>query len=230
MAKPEDANLMDGVLHADPYLHTTGYSKDGLENAVFICEYDVSFSLLYFTEAAFLLRREDVDELWLSLSASRNSASDEANRKRAYVVRRAGNEHAAARRLLHRLFGDRTGYGWPGQLQVAGLVDEAAFKDLVQELESKLRAIRAANQLIESDIVRVAGDFGLSPEPSFKEQNRWMARCPETNHHLHMDPSKNLFMCGWCKQGGGIEELRKFVEQRRVAKCTGQHDALRGGR
>ena len=237
MVNQNNIDLTGEVLHADPYLNTTEYCKDGIEKAQFICEYELWYEIAAFTEKAFLLRREDVDELWLAISFPSirrpqtvkqdviSDCSDEVHAstdfKCAYVVRRSGNEYEAARRLLQRLFRDRSLYGWPEKLQASGLVDEAEFQNLAKELENEFNAIRTENQLLESAIVMLARELQLSPEPSSTERNRWTARCPETNHHLYIDPSKNLFMCGWCKQGGGNEDLRNFVQHKRDVKRHG---------
>jgi hypothetical protein len=43
----------------------------------------------------------------------------------------------------------------------------------------------------------------------------WIARCPGTNHTLHMQPKRNLFFCGYCGVKGGMAELDEFAAQRK---------------
>jgi hypothetical protein len=43
----------------------------------------------------------------------------------------------------------------------------------------------------------------------------WIARCPGTNHTLEMQPKRNLFYCGYCRVGGGIDDLGEFAAQRK---------------
>jgi hypothetical protein len=43
----------------------------------------------------------------------------------------------------------------------------------------------------------------------------WIACCPGTKHPLELQPKRNLFYCGYCRVGGGIDELDEFVAQRR---------------
>ena len=78
----------------------------------------------------------------------------------------------------------------------------------------------------ETEIVTKAAHLGLSPKASNLGVRTWIARCPGTNHTLDLQPKRNLFYCGYCRVGGGIDKLDEFVAQRRRSKAA----AFIGGR
>jgi hypothetical protein len=78
----------------------------------------------------------------------------------------------------------------------------------------------------ETEIVTKAAQLGLLPKASNLGIRTWIARCPGTNHTLELQPKKNLFYCGYCRVGGGRDELDEFVAQRRRSKAA----AFIGGR
>jgi hypothetical protein len=67
-------------------------------------------------------------------------------------------------------------------------------------------------------------DLRCSPPISAEESG---ARCPGTNHTLELKSKKNLFYCGCCRAGGGIDELVEFVARKRrtAAGFTGRRIA-----
>jgi hypothetical protein len=78
--------------------------------------------------------------------------------------------------------------------------------------------IKKENELWrEAKIVTKAAHLGLALQPSHFSIGTWIACCPGTNHTLELQPKRNLFYCGYCRVGGGIDELDEFVAQRRSA-------------
>ena len=41
-----------------------------------------------------------------------------------------------------------------------------------------------------------------------------------TNHALELQPKRNLFYCGYCRVGGGKDELDEFTAQRRITNYS----------
>lgn len=64
------------------------------------------------------------------------------------------------------------------------------------------------------EIVYVAEELGLYTRPTATSTDHWRATCPGTSHFLKLQASNDLFFCGYCKRGGGIDELRIFVKER----------------
>jgi len=65
----------------------------------------------------------------------------------------------------------------------------------------------------EAEIVTKAAQLGLSPTASSLGVGAWIARCPGTNHNLHMQPKRNLFFCGYCGVKGGMAELDESLHR-----------------
>jgi hypothetical protein len=60
-----------------------------------------------------------------------------------------------------------------------------------------------------------AAHLGLALQASHFSRGTWIARCRGINHTLELQPKQNLFYCGYCRFGGGMDELDAFVAQRR---------------
>lgn len=223
---------MSDILYADPFLKSPDRTRGIPNGANLICAYGVWIEIDWVTEVALLRRRDDVDELWLVLGPYKKLFEDicaglpSENGHRnddclqsglAYVVPRIGDEIAACRSLLRSLFRDRIHYMQPLQLETPGILDEATFISLTSDLKDEIKAVSEITKKAESEIVKVAHQLQLNPQPSGTDADGWLARCPETNHHLHISASGESFWCGWCKRKGGSEELRAFKKERQVS-------------
>ena len=56
-------------------------------------------------------------------------------------------------------------------------------------------------------IVTKAAHLGIALQASHFSRGTWIACCPGTNHTLELQPKRNLFYCGYCRVGGGVDEL-----------------------
>jgi len=66
----------------------------------------------------------------------------------------------------------------------------------------------------EAKIILKAAELGLLPKPSKYRSGIWVANCPGMNNHeIELQPKRNLFRCGYCRVGGGIEQLVEFAAQ-----------------
>ena len=64
----------------------------------------------------------------------------------------------------------------------------------------------------ETEIIRVARELGLHPEPAGTSPTHWYARCPvRRGHRLMISTSNDHFGCGYCRVKGGVGELRSLV-------------------
>ena len=185
-------------------------SPDSLPRDVrFVCAYGLFLGIDTIEEEVFIRRTDDHDELW---------TANELGRGRAVVGSREGSEADAALALLDMLFRSRIGFEWVSDFVSGGIIDKVTFERTVSNIEGKLND-NAENALAnEAEIVFTARKLGLSPTPGGLTPNHWIARCPETNHNLHIDAADNEFGCGWCKRKRGPDELRLFREDRRKWK------------
>jgi hypothetical protein len=98
---------------------------------------------------------------------------------------------------------------------VGGLVPEGWFGHLVARLENEWEENRQKAEKRETEIIKVARELGLSPEPTSTGPDYWQATCPEKNHPLYINAAADSFGCGWCRRKGGVEELRALVKERK---------------
>lgn len=213
---------------ADPWLKEAGEDPRVPDDALFVCAYVIDFMVDTVTEAAFLRRTADSDELWVTmdlgvytirrLAEGRLSPRDlEAGLPRTgrvFAIPRKDDPRAACLVLLGYLVRTRVGHYWPGRFIAGGIVGKAAFKGLVERIEHELDENARKAREVETEIILAARELKLNPEPTGKGSSSWRARCPETNHPLYIDAATNSFGCGWCKRKGGPEELRAFVKER----------------
>ena len=108
---------------------------------------------------------------------------------------------------------------WAGLLgkERVGIVINASWLEM-DEIEKGNEVSRKAA------VVAKAEQLGLAPEASRLIRGTWTARCPGTNHTLELQPKKNLFCCGYCKVGGGIEKLKQFSAHKRWAPRSSESD------
>jgi len=64
----------------------------------------------------------------------------------------------------------------------------------------------------ETEIIHVARQLGLNPEPAGIGPVQWYARCPGARgHQIMITTSDDQFGCGYCRVNGGVDELRAFA-------------------
>lgn len=214
----------------DPWLKRARHAKRLPKDALFACTYDLDINGPDIVpEACFLRRTKTRDELWLvgldtfaegDIVAGNVSPRD-IERGRvldlgcAYAVPKKGDDLSACLDLLYRLFSARVGFYWPTGFVAAGIVQESAFNSLVGRLKHELEDNAEKARLRETEIILVARELELNPQPTGTGPDYWQATCPRTNHPLYINAAENSFGCGWCRRKGGIEELRAFVKERR---------------
>jgi hypothetical protein len=98
----------------------------------------------------------------------------------------------------------------------AGLLSKGHVWAIVSSVGLEMDEIKKENELgRKAKIVTKAAQLGLALQASHFSRDTWIACCPGTNHTLELQPKRNLFYCGCCRVGGGIDELDEFVAQRR---------------
>jgi hypothetical protein len=103
----------------------------------------------------------------------------------------------------------------------AGLLGKGHVWAIISSVCLDMDETRKANELWrEAKIVTKAAQLGLALQASHFSRGTWIACCPGTNHTLELRPKQNLFYCGCCRVGGGIDELDGFVSQRRSTAAS----------
>jgi hypothetical protein len=118
--------------------------------------------------------------------------------------------------LLPGIIARRRHYaGEPGVIR-GGLLSKNGVEAIISGVRLEMEEIKKENtEWREAEIIAEAARLGLSPEPSGLDPGLWIAHCPRTNHSLLIQPKRNQFYCGYCRVGGGIDELLEFVSKRR---------------
>jgi hypothetical protein len=98
----------------------------------------------------------------------------------------------------------------------AGLFSKTHVWAIISSVCREMDEIRNENELgRRAEIVTTATHSGLALQPCQFSRGTWIACCPGTNHTLELKPEQNLFYCGCCRVGGGINELAEFVARKR---------------
>jgi hypothetical protein len=220
------------VILADPFGSKCGRVVALPADARLACAYEVFVQFEYFSEAAFFRRTDATDELWIGEDGIAPVSvgdvggiglSEEAFRAQfdrficAFVVPRAGDERSACLGLLELLLRARFDFCAPEEFSVPGIVDAPAYDGLVARIANEREENKRKARAGETEIIRVARELGLQPEPTGDGPSHWCATCPGRNHHLLIGAESNSFGCGYCRRKGSVEELRAFVAERRAA-------------
>ena len=115
--------------------------------------------------------------------------------------------------------------GAPGDIDhliATGYINKAHFRTLLERVKCYREKERLEREAFskqayenETEIIHVARELGLNPEPAGIGPIQWYANCPGTGHTLMITTSNDDFGCGYCRVKGGIDELRAFVAERR---------------
>jgi hypothetical protein len=97
-----------------------------------------------------------------------------------------------------------------------GLLSKKHLWAIISSVRREMDEIRKENEVWrEAEIVTKARQLGLSPKASSLSERTWIAYCPGTKHPIELLPKRNRFYCGYCRVGGGIDELDEFAAQRK---------------
>lgn len=176
-------------------------------DSVLVCTYLLDVGMACIDEEAWFVRSSGVDTLWVWNEYQKGSPSSAPS---------ADEPDVASRRLLDRAIRGAWAFQFPKHVVRPGLLSEGDLKEILASIKADLE--RQAEEALcrESDIVRVARELGVGPEPTGTGPVHWQARCPGTNHPLYIQAATGTFGCGWCKRKGGEAELRAFVAERRA--------------
>ena len=92
---------------------------------------------------------------------------------------------------------------------ILGCIESYRERERVQS-EEYMRQAREN----ETEIIHVARELGLHPQPAGTGPVQWYARCPGARwHQIMITTSDDQFGCGYCRVRGGVEELREFADK-----------------
>jgi hypothetical protein len=161
-----------------------------------------------------------IDEVEVEICCQRNGGVDQVfSTTMAWLRAERPSEDTLARSVETLLFGIiarcRRYAGEPVDIR-AGLFSKQHMWAIVSSVGLEMDEIKNGNEMWrESNLITKAAQLGLALEASHFSRGTWIACCPGTNHTLELQPKRNLFECGGCGVGGGIDELDEFVAQRR---------------
>lgn len=129
-----------------------------------------------------------------------------------------GDKLQACKELLLHRYRSTVGFYWPTDFIKDGMLTESMYHEIIDTIKNELDKQAEIARESKSEIVTVARELGLGPEPTGTGPYSWRARCPKTSHPLYINTESNTFGCGWCKRKGGPGELQAFMKERRSKK------------
>ena len=175
-------------------------------DAVFLCSVEV-YAELDTTSLTFHLHRADgTDTLWIK--------TDFRSPRVVGSMPATDTLEAAGMRMIEGAMHSRWHFGNPaGGFTVGLLTQQQVLAAFAQVQEEIARTKELAAQTADRPIVALARELRLDPTPSGTGPASWEARCPGGHHYLRIQAETGEFGCGYCKQKGGIEELRAFASR-----------------
>ena len=193
------------------------------EDAVFACAYFAFLNPFDFVEVVFFRKTKELDELWVAVWSYEiyDGLSDYSTKEQydnfgcSQVALLHSDEASACRSLLNQHFRSQVGFSGPSDFIQSGIITEPEYKGIIDGLRYELDQFARSARSNRSEIIDVAEELGLFPEPTGTGPHAWRASCPRTSHPLYISTDSNTFGCGWCRRKGGSDELRAFVKDRR---------------
>ncbi len=190
----------------DPWMKHWGDAEAVPDDAEFLCSFDLDVAIDFVAESAYIRHTETRSELWIE---------NEFGRGIVVAVPKTSSEKVPAAVLMDHRIRSLAGFAWPDSFHEAGLMTEAEYTAIINSIKVEREGNRDAAQKARTEIIALADELELRPEPTGTGKDQWQANCPGTNHHLFIVSSTNSFGCGYCRRKGGPDELRTFVEDRR---------------
>ena len=229
----DQERLRSADVEVDLWCKATGPLPPG---AVTVLVHEVFFQIEWFEQIIWFSRTESHDQLWAFTDFECDTAGiletcerrNRAQRLRMFAtetscelsVPRARTFDESLIELLVSFLSTPAGHPYDiDQLVATGHINKRHYRILLDRIdrddrrkavihEENCRQARAN----ETEIVHVAGELGLNPEPAGVGPVHWYARCPARGgHRIMMTTSDDRFFCGYCKVSGGVEELREFA-------------------
>lgn len=190
-----------------------------------VCEYEEDVFVDGLRARLYFARSGDSDVLyhWNELDGGPDPSDDQAPYVRATVAAvapRSGTERQAAARMLGAVWRSQWGTSHPRRYRSGELVSRVVFRRVRGEIEAEWEARRAeAEKHRGAELIRVAEELGLQPQPAGAGPHAWYINCPTGRGHRAQAESKsNQWGCGYCQVRGGPAELREEVARRRAAR------------
>jgi len=180
-----------------------------------VCVHAVDHGIVVVDEALFYAVYEDREQLWAGYVGDEFQVAGSMPLKPVIERFLIEEPPLGPLPLVEELIRSRVGISWPVSLVEEGLVKREEYDGMFAALESELDANANRARDLNPTIVQAAEALGLYPRPLGTSPHRWRARCPGTNHDLLIGGDSNTFGCGYCGRKGDIEELRRFVTERR---------------
>lgn len=220
--------------------------------AVPVLVHEVFCQVEWFQQIIWFNRAETHDQLWahtdLDFEIAGTLQGLRGNARADYLagfgndcacvlsVPRGGTFDESLLELLCGFFSTQAGA--PGDIErliATAYINKAHFRLLLERVELHRERERLAHEEFsrqayenETEIIHVARELGLNPEPAGTGPIQWHAKCPGKGHTLMIATSNDDFGCGYCRVNGGVDELRAFVAERRPPKDPPQTEGPAG--
>ena len=120
-------------------------------------------------------------------------------------------------RLMLEVFIAWSNFQSPACLSKAGLLKKRDWLELERRLKEATRRKDSSEFSDRFGLLKLADELKLHAVHSGGKSELFIARCPASHsHHIHLNPEKGNWMCGWCGINGGVNDLKNFFEKHRT--------------
>ena len=201
----------DGTAQVDAW-RAHALPPDGFEiDGAIVCHQQLRFGASELKEQILYMHSSGEEELWAGLQFLDGTPFPKRS-KRTRLVRVQTSalqkeQLVGPWRMFGQLIRSRAWCSLPSKILEEGLITHEAFTSIIGQIQAEIQADPEKLLLQKPEIMRVAEELKLRPQPTESSLKRWEARCPESRHKLWIDASQGQYGCGSCRRMGDAEDL-----------------------
>ncbi|MGJ8762053.1 MAG: hypothetical protein ACSHXA_16030 [Polaribacter sp.] len=116
--------------------------------------------------------------------------------------------------VVHQLIKAKHFYiGYP-TLKDSVIFTQLEFDKIISDIKTPKTIEKAKATQKTTPLITFLEQQQLHPKPTGFNENSWTVNCPsEGNHFIQVVTINDQWGCGYCKRKGGVEELKKWLQE-----------------